>query len=175
MTESTSNHSSYNKLKTERAKSDQPQITVNGETETVNEHAPIRIAPSFPSTNENSETSSDIFCRYIACEYRKLSSGAQDLLTMKINNALVEAKRFDKENEMRSYRMEDHHKSLNLVDYGHKMLRNGVSGADSISPGGVTQSLLQQMRQKTPLPDRSNFICRRNEITHCLCLNCSPQ
>ena len=58
-------------------------------------------------TNKSDESSHDIFCKYVACEFKKLSVGAQDFLTVEINNAICKAKRFGRENQQPNlYRME---------------------------------------------------------------------
>ena len=58
--------------------------------------------------NKSEDSSHDIFCKYVASEFKKLSVGAQDFLTMEINNAICKAKRFDRENQQPNlYRTEN--------------------------------------------------------------------
>ena len=58
-------------------------------------------------TNKSDESSHDIFCKYVACEFKKLSVGAQDFLTVEINLFALQMALFDRENQQPNlYRME---------------------------------------------------------------------
>ena len=104
-------------------------------------------------TNKSDESSHDIFCKYVACEFKKLSVGAQDFLTVEINNAICKAKRFDRENQQPNlYKME---KERPLSRFTQQYPPNPEPSYQQPNSPVYSQSYVQHTPRKTYNPQYS--------------------